>query len=458
MATKPKHTNRLFGRSLSDFPNLTPVEKKLIECCRTGEWLKIGDGTRPEKKTKANSLRPNLIRFLLLDGDDQNSVHELGVQIEGAWIEGDWDLSFCDCRRPLQIVDSIINGELHMQNCIMPFLELYGSNIKGINADRATFESDVSLRGGFKSTGNVGLRGAQIGGNLNCQDANFEPQIGQALSADGAAIKGNLFLDENFKATAEIVLSSAQLGSLIDDPTINTTLILDGLTYTRITGGAPTDAVTRIAWLKKQPPDHLYENFKPQPWEQLIEVLRTMGHTDDADAVAIAKQDQLYRAGKITGINKIWHTLYGSLAGYGYRPSYTVFAMLVVWFISAMNFQMAGNVGLIGPTSAVIQSNPEMDKLCNVADNTHETRWTTCSALPQTYTTYSPFAYSLDLILPLVDLQQDKDWSPIVMKPDATTIIWLGVWYRFLMWFEILFGWMASLLLVAVLGNLVKKD
>ncbi len=29
---------------------------------------------------------------------------------------------------------------------------------------------------------------------------------------------------------------------------------------------------------------------------------------------------------------------------------------------------------------------------------------------------------------------------------------------RFYMWFEILFGWAMSLLLVAVLGNLVRKD
>jgi hypothetical protein len=57
-----------------------------------------------------------------------------------------------------------------------------------------------------------------------------------------------------------------------------------------------------------------------------------------------------------------------------------------------------------------------------------------------------------------VDLQQERDWAPIVMKDDGVTTIWGGAITRWFMWFEILFGWAASLLLVAVLGNLVKKD
>ena len=88
----------------------------------------------------------------------------------------------------------------------------------------------------------------------------------------------------------------------------------------------------------------------------------------------------------------------------------------------------------------------------------HETQWRVCAALPQEYTTFSPYLYSLDLVLPLVDLQQDRDWAPIVMGDDGRTFIWPGVFIRFVMWSEILFGWAMSLLLVAVLGNLVKKD
>lgn len=97
------------------------------------------------------------------------------------------------------------------------------------------------------------------------------------------------------------------------------------------------------------------------------------------------------------------------------------------------------------------------------ADNPNS--WTnskTCNG-PNEYTTFQPLAYSLDLILPLVDLQQDKDWAPMVTRartsnPTGDTEQFpLGHFIRIVMWFEILFGWMASLMLVAILSGLVRK-
>ncbi len=70
-------------------------------------------------------------------------------------------------------------------------------------------------------------------------------------------------------------------------------LQLDGLTYDRF--GDPTDvlASARIASLDLQQPKDLYEAFKPQPWEQMIKVLRDMGHYKEARSVAIEKQVRL---------------------------------------------------------------------------------------------------------------------------------------------------------------------
>jgi hypothetical protein len=83
--------------------------------------------------------------------------------------------------------------------------------------------------------------------------------------------------------------------------------------------------------------------------------------------------------------------------------------------------------------------------------------WINCTAVPAEYTTFNGFFYSLDLILPLVDLQQERDWAPVVVDEDNRYLV-LGSLTRLLMWLEILFGWGMSLLLVAVLGNLVKKN
>lgn len=251
------------------------------------------------------------------------------------------------------------------------------------------------------------------------------------------------------------------LNALIDDPESwarAQSIILDGFRYNRIAGIGPTDAATRIAWLKRQPEKHLKEDFKPQPWEQLIRVLRDMGHDADARAVAIEKQEMLRAAGKITGVLWPLHWLYGWLAGYGHRPLNTVCAMSLVWIFASYVYDYAEQRGVVAPSSPIIHANKTLNDACGGASGARLTQWTRCKDLPQEYTTFNAYLYSLDLILPLVDLQQDRDWAPIVTEDDGVTWTWYRAFNRFVMWFEILFGWGASLLLVAVLGNLVKKD
>lgn len=96
--TRP--TNLPQGRWLGDFPNLGEAEEKLIVACARGEWCWLG-GEVPDESTEANRIRAELIRFLLLAGDDKHPVHEAGVQIHGAWIEGDLELDMVHAGGPL---------------------------------------------------------------------------------------------------------------------------------------------------------------------------------------------------------------------------------------------------------------------------------------------------------------------------------------------------------------------
>ena len=112
--------------------------------------------------------------------------------------------------------------------------------------------------------------------------------------------------------------------------------------------------------------------------------------------------------------------------------------------------------GVFAPTNPVLHSNPTIAAACRVGREAGAAAWTRCAAMPDAYTTFQPWLYSLDLILPLVNLQQDVDWAPAVTVNGRNFN--LGIVTRWLMWFEILFGWMASLMLVAILTNLVKKD
>ncbi len=342
-------------------------------------------------------------------------------------------------------------------------------------------------------------------------------------------------IDRGFTWPVGLALDGFRYGRIANGPTDAKSRIawlnqqqprLLGLRSDSITGG-PTDAVTRIAWLDEMRPD-----FRPQPWEYLIKVLREMGHMTDADDVAIAKQLAMRTAGQISGFwrnlrydvygwltgyryeriddgptftkrragpisgfwrklgydvygrltgyryeriddgptlakrragpisgfwRKLWHHAYGWSSGFGYRPGRLLGCMVAVWMLCALAFYQGRASGLMGPSDAIILSHPDLSQ-CGPPGDPGAQSWTSAACpMPAEYTTFQPALYSLDLILPLVDLQQEADWAPIVTTSAGQALGW-GHALRILMWFEILFGWFFSLMLVAILSRLVQKE
>lgn len=337
----------------------------------------------------------------------------------------------------------------------------------------------VFLRRGFAATGEVRLLSAEIGGDLACSGGDFSNANQRALNAEGCRVTGRLFLC-GATVTGSIKLTGASVGTLLDDGFVwkGGGHLLDGFAYDRIVG--PTDGHQRIAWLRSQLDDKLdHRDFRSQPWEQLIAVLRAMGHPHEATKVAIAKQDQMRRAGQIGKPGSLWrwpenllHILFRVLAGYGHRPAWTALWMIGVWILSSFVFYEGRDAGYFGPSSAVIETSA-LHQVCGAPgdrqpaspDPRHpghllpgapKARWTSPACpLPPEYTTLQPAIYSLDLILPVINLQQDGDWAPIVAHADGTALFW-GHALRGLVWFEILFGWVTSLMLAAVVTNLVR--
>lgn len=626
----PKRPAHLpYGRWLGDFEPLSEAERTLVANSARGVRTYLSKD-RPEEASDTTRIRAEVLRFLALGGDTHNPVHEGGINLMGAWVHGWFDLEACKVVFPLTLLrchmaDTIILLDAHLDQ-----LNLGGSRIQMLHADRLTVEGGIFLRNGFETNGEVRLSGASVGGDLDCSGGRFDNPSGRALSVDRVETKGSIFLGEDFHAYGQVRLLGAEIGgnldcsggqfdhpddcalsgdgltikgdivfgkdfhangevrlfgaqvggglfcsggrfdhpdgyaligdglaikgdfvlgenfhangevrllgatidgdlncsrgyfskglgadratvngalfmrratisgkvslagchvhTLIDDagcwPDAN--LILDGFRYDSI-GDGPTSARQRTDWLKKQRPRYLNEEFCPQPWEQLIRVLREMGHGWDANEVAIEKQHMLRRAGKIgtreprtqfwfnwrcllpirqavdhgwnwfsNRIARLFHIGYGLFAGYGYRPTRILYWMMLVCSLSSLAYYEGRQHGLIGPTSAVIQSEPAY-RICGDGGEVGKQYWTQCSAMPSAYTTFQPFFYSLDLILPLIDLQQDPDWAPIVASQTGETL-WAGRMIRWLTWFEILFGWVMSLMFVAIVGRLVEKD
>jgi hypothetical protein len=645
---------RAFGRSLADFrlkdattPNgLHPAEERLLDCVRRGIECRIAS-VRPEKATPENTIRGSFLRFLLLGGDEVTPVHEKGVILHGAYIEGSIDLESAKDVRSLWFwrchIGQIINGrnasfdDITLQDCLLgrlnfasasiagdvvlgesqaegevnfagsdigDSLNCYGAKLKNAGGmalvcDGAKVTGDVFLNGGFyaegvvrfpgaeiggyldcsgaklknaggvalvgdcaKVTGSVflgvgfevegGVRfvGAEIGGDLDCSGATLKNAGGMALFCDGAKVTGSVFLNGGFEAEGEARFAGAEIGSdlacmggvfknakaanladkaespraanalslssakiggvlwlgpaappndqnvtlegsldlqgahaheLVDDPKLWSIaevateqgklpchIHLDGFTYDRFASGAKTDWKTRKVWLERQLPKNLGKDFRPQPFEQLIKVLREMGHDADARRIGFLKQAKMrpWRWKRAPRLSRpfVWLTdwAFGISCGYGYRPHRLIVALLALWFVCGSLYQAGAGAGGFAPKDAQVWTNP-LYKDC--VEN-----WADCRkgaghiGEVKEIIAFEPFLYSADMMLPAIDLGQRSVWTPRMRKieiqgpfvgkrmtlPPATL--------RTVAWAENILGVAGVILIGAILSGIVKRD
>ena len=228
-----------------------------------------------------------------------------------------------------------------------------------LNAEGVEVTGDVFLRDGFTAKGEVSLSGAKIGGQLACTKGSFGNEGGHALNAGRMRVTAQFFWRDVMIEAGSVGLAAAHVGDLVDDAKSwpdRGRLYLDGFTYDRI-GAAPTDADTRLKWLRKG--DRWNGEFLPQPYSQLAKVLREMGHDRTARNVMIRKEELLaedHLKADRARIDRLWHGtqtergdigcywlrmhlfriwnfLIRRLVGYGYSPQLALY-----WAVGTMVF------------------------------------------------------------------------------------------------------------------------
>jgi len=241
------------------------------------------------------------------------------------------------------------------------------------------------------------------------------------------------------------------------------------------------DAKSRIAWVRAA----LDGAYRPGPYEVLAAALRREGDEDGAKDVLRAKrQDQrAYQRRKHQDgspaewawLNPIRHSfsiLLDCTVGYGYRPwlgaPWLLGVLLFGWLVFSLNAPTtAAGSGIIKPAHPITimqdlhrradctgPDNTECAKRYKTGQNPH--RHDVLYNLPTEYTPFNAFWYSLDTLIPLIDLGQEKAWSP---SPHGTIHEdlkgWLVLGY---LYFHILLGWTLSTLTVVALSGLIKRD
>ncbi len=238
----------------------------------------------------------------------------------------------------------------------------------------------------------------------------------------------------------ELDLRRASIGPIGDDEQSwarKGNLLLDGFIYERI-GEGPIDADKRLEWLARQP-----DGFFPQPFQQLAKVLREHGDDAGARKVLIAMEDARLEHGGLGWTQRIVSRILRATVGYGYTP------LRVLRFIVA--FVLLGTALFWwGHTAKVITPIGGKD-------------------FPQQIVPFNPFIYSLENFVPLVDLHMARNWMP---DPNAKPIqlvgpfsdtpmeapAGLGRFLRCYLWVHILLGWFFSLMFVAGVTGLVRRE
>jgi hypothetical protein len=403
-----------------------------------------------------------------------------------------------------------IGNDLDAQEGI--FEERAGS---ALIADGATIKGDVNFGHKFHSTGEVQLLNAKITGNVNGAGGTFEEnhkegqkcEKGESLDMSGSNIKGyvllggdkdedtisfsgdlhldgatierDLIIDEAsclkndsriighqmtvngaFKwqkldaqctKTIELDLTDSKVGgALYDDglpswPALGK-LNLDGFVYSRFAAG-PADAKGREDWLARLPVSDGRGDFASQPYQQLANVLRESGDDSGAKDVLVTMENERWWHGKMGFAARCWSFVLWLTIGYGYKT------WRALWF--AFAFVASGTFLFYWgrQAGAIVPANKD----------------------PTGTNVFNPFIYSLELFLPLVDLQQVKHWMPDASRhSDTLPPVHLtpftpsvksgrlfgsdfGRHLRWYLWLHVLAGWFFTSMIIASVTGLVHK-
>jgi hypothetical protein len=305
---------------------------------------------------------------------------------------------------------------------------------EALNAESLTVRGSVFLTNGFHASGAVSLLAGQIGGRLSCEGGLFENPGGDALSAQGLRVDLEAIL-AGARFAGGVNLQSARVGALSDDPRSwpeSGALLLDGLEYRRFIGqGTPVSARERLTWIRRQPTDPL----ATQPYEHLADVLRGMGREEDAVEVMIGKQVDRIRYGRLSFPMRSWRRLLGVTVGHGYKAWRAIVLILALFLAGTAIFAWAFDTGIMVPASADVILSPDYQR---------------AGAVPRDYPGFAPWAYSADVVLPIVDLHQESYWLPDAQRP-------LGWLVRGYLWFHIAAGWALSSIFVVAVTGLVRS-
>jgi hypothetical protein len=330
-----------------------------------------------------------------------------------------------------------------------------GNDGNALIADGIKVGAAVLLNDGFTAGGTVSFNSARADQLvLSPAKAAGADEIGFDFTAKEAEVAGELQWAPDMQFSGRVNLEDAHVGELDDDWTrpgaqvngywpVGGRLRLDGLTYGGLSDGA--DAGKRLRWIRSQYKKNQHKkdkrkkakhtDFAAQPYEELAAMYRRGGQDSEARKVAIARRSDLRTYGSLS-----WYRWFGSwfldqTIKYGYQ-TWRAGVGLVIVFVAFLVLSIIGqHRHVIVPTGSTtgLKTAPTA---------------TTCTS---DYPCFYPFGYTVDTVIPIINVHQADYWGPDANAPAG----WLWVVGG---WGATAAGWALATLLVAGYTGLVRQD
>ncbi|MGW6295735.1 hypothetical protein [Streptomyces sp. NPDC055058] len=279
------------------------------------------------------------------------------------------------------------NGALYLRDArITHAVNLHAADTGGIDATGITctgFYADW----GFRSTGQVLLRAAEVGGVVTFHDAVLDGPAGSLLC--GRLRVPRLRLDMRRPPAGRVVLQDAAVDVLVDSESTwpaPGALALEGFVYQRLETERPVGVRTRITWLTRDP------HVGARAFEQLAKSYESGGDERSARTVRHARERHLSRNDRLSG--RIWGLLQDVLFGYGYAPRRALLWLLSLVAVGSLWFATHRPPPVGGDSKRA----------------------------------WDPVLYSLDLLIPVAGLGHRGAWDPTGASKAVAVLLIVSGW------------------------------
>lgn len=204
--------------TLADFTPLSAAEDALVAGAAGGERISVGEGV--EADDPARIVRAGLIRLALAGTDPALALHDKGLRLKGARIEGVLDLQSMQTRFDLSLTSCHLSERPELTNARLRSLYLTDCAVPGLSGDGAQFDGALYIRGDTVVTGEISLAGARVAGDVQICGAILRADRQDAVFAPSLRVGGSVYLGDypygdarlSLDCEGAIFLASAEIG------------------------------------------------------------------------------------------------------------------------------------------------------------------------------------------------------------------------------------------------------